>query len=339
MTPDSLPTEPPDDSAEPTRIDHIPSHVSPPTDGIVYCTINRQHFRVPCGHYTGAAIRGWHEPPISGDRDLWLTVPGGPDEQYGEVDEYLFDRSGTRWFDTPRFINASSDSAEPLSAMEAKRFWCETPDERVATPDEVDQGCELGIWFSDCGRCFNCRVQAELDRLTARVTELEGQVDEWRSMSRMWKMQYATAEHRVSELEDEQRPDSRKQAGLSRGQLRAKLKAARKQQRRTHENIVNVTASLATAEHRIEELTAERDAAERRARIAEDLLATAQHRYRGLEAAARECVDAAKDLRKYVSPDSGCGYFTYKRIWDSSMQAETHFVHALAALSDKEETK
>ena len=56
--------------------------------------------------------------------------------------------------------------------------------------------------------------------------------------------------------------------------------------------------------------------------------------YRALEVAARECVDAAKELRRYVSPDSGCGYFTYKRIWDSSMQAETHFVHALAALSD-----
>lgn len=101
----------PEDSTKVERIGRIPSHVSPPSDGIVYCTINRQHFRVPCGHYTGAAIRSWHEPPISGDRDLWKTVPGGPDEQYGEVDEFLFDRSGSRWFDAPRFINDSAAQA------------------------------------------------------------------------------------------------------------------------------------------------------------------------------------------------------------------------------------
>ena len=92
------------------RIDRIPSHVSPPADGIVYCTINRQHFRVICGHYTGEAIRGWPGPPISWNRDLWQVFPGAPDAQIGELDVVLFDRSGLRFFDAPRVINNASAS-------------------------------------------------------------------------------------------------------------------------------------------------------------------------------------------------------------------------------------
>lgn len=116
------------------RIDHIPSHVSPPADGIVYCQVNRQFFRVPCGHYTGEAIRKWHDPTIGGDRDLWRIAPlGASDEQVGEVDVVLFDRSGLRFFDAPRHINASvSEPTERTQPMktgdlnDAKR-WADVP--------------------------------------------------------------------------------------------------------------------------------------------------------------------------------------------------------------------
>ena len=48
----------------------------------------------------------------------------------------------------------------------AKPFsWCEDVQERVATPDEVDSGCELGVFFYDCGECVNCRLAAALQAL------------------------------------------------------------------------------------------------------------------------------------------------------------------------------
>ena len=33
---------------------------------------------------------------------------------------------------------------------------CLNPTERVATPEEVDNGCELGIAYDDCGHCSEC---------------------------------------------------------------------------------------------------------------------------------------------------------------------------------------
>ncbi len=61
---------------------------------------------------------------------------------------------------------------EPLTDEELRRWLsCEDPNERIATPDEVDEGCELGIWFSDCGKCHNCRVIATIDALTAELAD------------------------------------------------------------------------------------------------------------------------------------------------------------------------
>lgn len=207
-------------------------------------------------------------------------------------------------------IAPTDDSAERLSTGEIvrrMRYWIDTH------PD----GQDLGF-----GHSATVSVLATIDGLTARVTELEGVLftanedkDEWRQSAEACERsakerleRAAAAEHRIEELTAE-REEAVKEA---KGWL-SNARGWSKKNGELHKKVVDLSAQV---------------------RIADDRLATAQHRYRGLEAAARECVDAAKDLRKYVSPDSGCGYFTYKRIWDSSMQAETHFVHALAALSD-----
>ena len=95
------------------RIGFMPRHVSPPADGIVYGTVDRQCFRVRCGDYTGADIRSWTDPPIGANSDLWHVRPGYPDDLVADDDVVTFDRSGFRFYTGPRFINASDDRTAP----------------------------------------------------------------------------------------------------------------------------------------------------------------------------------------------------------------------------------
>ena len=55
-----------------------------------------------------------------------------------------------------------------LDAMRALRpadpyFECTDLQERAATPEEVDDGCELGVAYDLCGKCLSCRLFAALD--------------------------------------------------------------------------------------------------------------------------------------------------------------------------------
>ena len=67
-------------------------------------------------------------------------------------------------------------------------------------------------------------------------------------------------------------------------------------------------------------------------------LALAQERYLTAERTVREqrvalerCIDTAKELRRHIDPNHGCGYLVYKEVWDASRAAE---IDALAALSE-----
>ena len=92
------------------RIAHIPSHKSPPDDGVVYIEINRSAYRVKTGEYTGTIIRLSAQPPIPASHDLWKIEPGGGDSLVGDNDVIRFAASGFRFFTTPRYINAGQDA-------------------------------------------------------------------------------------------------------------------------------------------------------------------------------------------------------------------------------------
>lgn len=89
-------------------IDRIPSHQSPPLDGLAYVTVDRQHYRVKVGSYIYAAIRSATHVPD--DYDLWMIRPGKHDIKVeGRID---IDRSGLRFFTAPKHINASAPVAD-----------------------------------------------------------------------------------------------------------------------------------------------------------------------------------------------------------------------------------
>jgi hypothetical protein len=87
-----------------TPIKSVPSHISPPTDGITYTQVDRQWYRVLVGEYTGPQIR--EAVGISEDRQLWLLIPGENDKLIDEdVLAVPLYHSGRRFYTTPRFIN------------------------------------------------------------------------------------------------------------------------------------------------------------------------------------------------------------------------------------------
>lgn len=87
------------------KVGAIPSHKSPPDDGIVYFQIDHQPFRVEVGWYTGADIReAITDPPVTADYDLWRLVPGEADVKVEADTRMPFSHSGLRFFTTPRFI-------------------------------------------------------------------------------------------------------------------------------------------------------------------------------------------------------------------------------------------
>ena len=57
-------------------------------------------------------------------------------------------------------------------------------------------------------------------------------------------------------------------------------------------------------------------------------------RLRGVVEAADYCVETAAELRRHIHPDEGCGYETYRQVWDASFAAEAVFKIALAALDE-----
>jgi dynactin complex subunit len=59
--------------------------------------------------------------------------------------------------------NAALEKA--IKALDPFQDGCEDPNERIATSDEVDDGCELGIAYDGCGRCLSCLIEAALDSL------------------------------------------------------------------------------------------------------------------------------------------------------------------------------
>jgi hypothetical protein len=87
-----------------TAINAIPSHVSPPVDGIVYVTYERRPYRVVAGTYDAQTVREAFGVPDN--RDLWLiTLGGGGIHDVKVEDTVMFDRSGLRFYPSPRYIN------------------------------------------------------------------------------------------------------------------------------------------------------------------------------------------------------------------------------------------
>lgn len=62
-------------------------------------------------------------------------------------------------------IDTISEAQERVVEAARPLAHCFTPVDRPATPEEVDDGCELGIWFDPCGHCSGCRLAAALEAL------------------------------------------------------------------------------------------------------------------------------------------------------------------------------
>lgn len=100
----------PDEKFQPISV--IPSHISPPTDGVVYFTFDRGNYEAQVGTYKGddfRALRTRPFPPSATNDgfewDLWRVVVGGLDLKIEAEDSVLLDRSGFRFFTCPRYVN------------------------------------------------------------------------------------------------------------------------------------------------------------------------------------------------------------------------------------------
>lgn len=97
------------------KVATIPSHISPPPPGgLVYFTVDRQHYQVEPGSCSGADLRALtrnplsEEHPLRGEWDLWRVVPGGDDIKVEPSDVVELDRSGFRFFSAPRYITGGA---------------------------------------------------------------------------------------------------------------------------------------------------------------------------------------------------------------------------------------
>lgn len=77
--------------------------------------INRGRHVVPKRVYTGQQIRNLPSPPITDEYDLWRVVPGA-DDRLIRADELVKITDGLRFFTTPQYINAGTDSPSEGSA-------------------------------------------------------------------------------------------------------------------------------------------------------------------------------------------------------------------------------
>jgi hypothetical protein len=65
--------------------------------------IDRKPYKVDQTELTGAQLRQVAQPPIGGNYDLWLEVPGGEDKLIGD-DESVELKNGMHFFSTQKHI-------------------------------------------------------------------------------------------------------------------------------------------------------------------------------------------------------------------------------------------
>lgn len=127
------------------RIDHIPSHISPPVPGYgrTYLTIDRAPYRVKMGTYTGAQIRHFSIPTVDESRDLWLVRPGDSDRRILDEEQVDVSTSGLRFYTTGKngvfkerhvwsgYVNGRLVATGPSESLveAAHRFHLDQPDD------------------------------------------------------------------------------------------------------------------------------------------------------------------------------------------------------------------
>lgn len=67
--------------------------------------IDKESFTVQQPSMSGNELRNLVTPPIAGDRDLWLTVPGPTDDFLVESDSPLELKNGMHFYTAPSTIN------------------------------------------------------------------------------------------------------------------------------------------------------------------------------------------------------------------------------------------
>ncbi|MCW2601295.1 MAG: hypothetical protein JWM02_3124 [Frankiales bacterium] len=77
--------------------------------------IDHKPHRVNEAELTGAALRALSEPPIGADRDLWLEVPGHPDQLVAD-NESIAMRNGLHVFSAPRTITPGGHGSGAAAA-------------------------------------------------------------------------------------------------------------------------------------------------------------------------------------------------------------------------------
>ena len=83
----------------PTTMQH-PAH-----DHLIPIQIDRAPYKASKTPMTGAEIRALAQPPIGGDRDLYLEVPGrGQDRLIGDT-EAVDLREGMHFYSAPKTVN------------------------------------------------------------------------------------------------------------------------------------------------------------------------------------------------------------------------------------------
>lgn len=175
-------------------IDQIPSHSSPPSDGLVYVTCDRQPYRVVADIYEGRRVRAAFE--VSDDRDLWRVVPGADDVKVEEDHELAFVTSGGRFFTAPKFINGSGPTVSDGATFEEIDIdrlrsmpSCDSMHHRLLNEIEVDRALieakeaeinrlrmEMAELIVNASPATVYKLQDELDALT---NERQRQEDRW----------------------------------------------------------------------------------------------------------------------------------------------------------------
>ena len=99
-----------DDPTRPNR-PTPPDHPTRPGRTDYHIKIDRERYVVTERELTGEQLRQLPDPPIPEDRDLFLIVPGHPDDKI-EDDQKVEIRDGLRFFTAPGTINPGANQPE-----------------------------------------------------------------------------------------------------------------------------------------------------------------------------------------------------------------------------------
>lgn len=74
-------------------------------DRVIPIFIDEVKYDAPSNRMTGQALRALPQPPVPGDRDLWLETPGPKDDVLIRPDQVYDVKPGSKYYTAPSTIN------------------------------------------------------------------------------------------------------------------------------------------------------------------------------------------------------------------------------------------